>query len=102
MKWCRHEPRINEEPVKPDRDSHPMLFTRFVRELQSVHAVSAGLDTEFVSTRPYLSYSFEDVVVQIQSNVVFFDEFVFDSVVESELSRLAIRSIFQTFRNQFL
>jgi hypothetical protein len=62
------------------------VFTRIVREFQSVHAVSAGLDTEFVGTRPYLRYSFEDVVVQIQSNVVFFDELVFDSVVEPKLS----------------
>ena len=26
MKWCRHEPRREEEPVKPDRDSHPIEY----------------------------------------------------------------------------
>ena len=62
------------------------MFTRFVRELQSVHAVSASLDTELVRTRSYLRDSSEDVVVQVQSNVVFFDELVFDGVVEPELS----------------
>jgi hypothetical protein len=33
-----------------------------------------------------MCYSFEDIVVQIQSNVVFFDKLVYDGVVEPELS----------------